>query len=385
MQAIQSSVKLATYQQELVDALQNRDCVVFLDTNLLAWSFRLNDTASLEFQQWLDTLALLGRLVIPAWAVHEYNHHLLRDDSKFFFPHKAISKQLSVNLEEFDRVVHLMISDYSAEEFGYHDRNKFIAAFSDASETIKKCVDQLDKNNTQRKQELIIYFQELIAQCALKSNVHELADAAAHEAPARYANRLAPGYNDSQKPENSSGDLIIWKEILGYCKSKDIKKAVLITNDCKSDWVYTPTNVVLPNGNKISGTNKKARLVKLPKPDLISEFERHTGSTHFHVFSIESVIEGLSSEELNNSDAQEFRHLACAIKLDLAQTPTEEVVQWFLENADKHKEALRGVCLWEHSPSEVDLDAFKNWTVEEMKNIDAQKVRWMDVFCELFL
>jgi hypothetical protein len=385
MQAIQSSLTLAVYQQELVDVLQCSDCSVFLDTNLLAWAFRLNDTASLEFQQWLDELARLERLIIPAWAVHEYNHHLLRNDPKFFFPHKAVSKQLSVNLEELDRVVHLMTSDYSAREFEYENRDKFIEAFSDTSKTIKKCMDQLDKNYIQRRNDLIIFFEELIAKCALRSDVHELADAVAREAPARYVNRLSPGYNDSKNPENSNGDLIIWKEILDYCKSKDIKKAVFITNDCKSDWVYTPPNLILPNGSLISGTNVKARLVKLPKPDLIAEFERYTGSKHFHIFSSESVINGLSSEELNHSRAQDFRHLASAIKLDLAQTSTEKVVQWFQENTDKYHEAIHGVCCWRQSPSEVDLDVFKTWTVEEMRDIEAQKVRWGEVFCQLFL
>lgn len=385
MQAIQSSVVLATYQQELVDVLQSPDCIVFLDTNLLAWAFRLNNVASLEFQNWLDTLARLERLIVPAWTVHEYNHHLCRNDPTFFLPHKAVGKQLNANLKELDRIVHLMLSDDSAKELGYDNREKLITAFSDASKTIQQCVVHLDKNYTQRNHDLIIFFEELIVKCALKSNVHDLADAAAREAPARYANRLSPGYNDVQKMENSSGDFIIWKEILGHCTFKGTKKAVFITNDRKPDWVYTPPSVVLPNGKEISGTNKMAQPVKLPKPDLIAEFERHTGSTHFHIFSIESVIEGLSSAELNNSDAQDFRHLALAIKLDLAPTPTEAVVQWFMENPDKYKEALHGICRWEQSPSEVDLDVFKIWAVEKMKNIDSQNVRWMDVFCELFL
>ena len=224
-----------------------------------------------------------------------------------------------------------MISDVSATELGYPNREALFSAFSEASKIIQRCEAHLAKNDVQRRRDLVTSLEKLIAKCALKSNIHDLADAAAREAPARYANRLSPGYNDAQKTENASGDFIIWKEILGHCGSKGVNQAVLMTNDRKSDWVYTPRSVILPNGRAISGHNAMARLVKLPKPDLIAEFERHTGSTQFHIFSIESVIEALSSAELNHWDAQDFRHLALAIQLDLARTPTEAVVQWFLK------------------------------------------------------
>ena len=385
MRAIRSLVSLTAYQQELVDVIRSDDSVVFLDTNLLAWGFRLNDAAMREFIGWLGTLQQRERLIIPAWTVHEYNHHLFRNDPAFFFPYKAVGKQLNANLAELERVAHLMISDASATEFGYTNRDDLFSALSEASKTIQKLLANLAKNDVQRREDFVNYLETLIARCALKSNIQELAHIAASETSARYANRLSPGYNDVQKKENSGGDFIIWKEILGYCCSKNIMKAVLITNDRKPDWVYTPPSVVLPNGVTVSGNNKMARLVKLPKPELIAEFECFTGSTDFHIFTIESVIEVFSSAVLNIVNAQDFRHLALAIRLDLARTPTEAVIQWFLKNPDRYAEALHSVCRWEQSPAEVDQKAFEEWTVEKMKNVDPQNVSWIEVFCELFL
>jgi hypothetical protein len=159
----------------------------------------------------------------------------------------------------------------------------------------------------------------------------------------------------------------------------------LITNDTKSDWVYTPLSVILPNGKPISGSHEEARLVKLPKPELLAEFERHTGSNELRVLSIESVINGLSSQAINRWSAQDFRHLANAIKLDLTPTPTEAVVQWFLKHPEKYKEAMSSVCNWYDNPGEVDQAAFKEWTTNNISNIDTSNVCWMDVFCELFL
>jgi hypothetical protein len=60
-------------------------------------------------------------------------------------------------------------------------------------------------------------------------------------------------------------------------------------------------------------------------------------------------------------------------------------VQFFLKNRDQYKEALKGVCYWRHTPSEVDFDAFKTWTAERLKGIDPEIVQWGEAFCELFL
>ncbi len=383
MLTIKSSVELLAYRQELVDTIQSENCTIFIDTNFIAWVFRLNNKAQNELVRWLLKLSHHEQLVIPAWTVHEYNYHLRKNDPKFFLPHKAVGKQLNVNLLEFDQIAHLMISDAFATELGYPNREELFLDLSKACKTIQKCVNHLAKNDEINKYEVVSFFESLVVKCALNSNIHELSDAAAREASIRYANRLSPGHNDALNTDNSTGDLIIWKEILNYCASKDKKKVVIITNDRKSDWVYTPPFVVLPNGKEISGTNAMAHSVKLPNPDLIAEFQFYTGSIDLHISTIESVIEVLSSSELNNS-AQDFRHLALAIKLD-ARTPTDAVVQWFLKNPDKYTEALHGICRWERCPSEVDQKAFEAWTVEQMKDIESQNIQWLDVFCELFL
>jgi predicted nucleic acid-binding protein len=385
MRAIQSSIKLASYQQEVVELLGSSDCAIFLDTNVLAWAFRLNEDSCMEFTQWLERLVAEDRLVIPAWVAHEYNHYLFRDDPAFFRPHKAISKQLTRNLAELDNVANLMLGNDSAVELGFPDREHLLAELSAASKTIQRYLFHLDESSEKRRDKLIAYFERLFNRCALQSDVHQLADSAALESHSRFANRLSPGYNDSNKTENPSGDLIIWKEILGHCASARVSKAVLITNDAKSDWVYTPLSVILPNDKPVYRSHQKARLVKLPKPELLAEFERYTGSNELRVLSIESVINILSSSALNDWSATDFRHLAIAIKLDLARTPTEAVVQWFLKHPEKYQEAESSVCNWHESPGEVDQEAFKEWATKNINNIDASSVCWTDVFCELFL
>lgn len=385
MHALQSTISFESYLQSIVTALQDSEFLVVVDTNILAWSFRLNDAAYGELFGWLRRLAEENRLAVPAWVVHEYNHHLLQDDDAFFLPHRSVGKQLLSNLSEIDRVAHLMLSEESARELGYANKESALKELAGAANVIQKCVSHLARRDADQRQERIRSLEHLLSGSALKSPVQELASAAARESIGRYSNRLSPGYRDGHKSENDCGDLVIWMELLNTCASRGVKKAVLISNDQKLDWVYTPRTVVLPNGKAISGTSEKARFVKLPKPDLLAEFERRTGGEQLHILSTESVVEVLSSGELNRRDPQDFRHLAMAFKIDLGRTPTEAVVQWFLKNPDTIGEAIRGVCYWARSPSEVDMKAFEAWTATRMGNIDPATVDWGAVFCELFL
>ena len=73
LRAKRVTLSLPAERRRLSVALFSADCPVFLDTNILIWSFGLNEEASLAWQDWLQWLGV--RLVIPAWVVHEYNQH----------------------------------------------------------------------------------------------------------------------------------------------------------------------------------------------------------------------------------------------------------------------------------------------------------------------
>ncbi len=387
MLAVQSSADLAMHQRVLANALQDDGTLVFIDTNVIAWGFRLNASAYQEFTAWLEQLASTGRLAIPAWTVHEYNHHLLQDDSAFFLPHKSIGRQPQVSLAEPHRAAHLVLSEEYAAELGHGSRDECLQKLADAMGTIEKFASHLTKSDASRRRERVLFMERLIARTGLQSPLHTLAERAASQARERYANRLAPGYKDGGKEANASGDLIIWSELLKACALRNTRSAVLLTNDQKTDWVYTPATVILANGKPVAGSNEQARGLKLPKPELIAEFEHQTGSRQLHILSIESLIGILSSVQLNSYRAQQFRHLAHALRVDLARDPTELALQWFLSNPEAVSEAIRGVCYWHYSPSEVDHEAFVAWATEQMKlkDSDAKKVHWDVVFCEFFI
>src|ERR1700733_5359025 len=49
-----------------------RDTLVFLDTNILAYLYKLHTAARLEFFAWTDAAVVDKRVYIPAWCAGEY-------------------------------------------------------------------------------------------------------------------------------------------------------------------------------------------------------------------------------------------------------------------------------------------------------------------------
>src|SRR6266404_9178899 len=103
MRALTSLVDSEVHRKGLVSCLQDDDYLTFLDTNILAWSFRLNTVALEEFVSWLRTLIRDARLAIPAWVIHEYNQHLRTKDATFFAPHRAATKVLARSLDTLEK------------------------------------------------------------------------------------------------------------------------------------------------------------------------------------------------------------------------------------------------------------------------------------------
>lgn len=97
------------------------------------------------------------------------------------------------------------------------------------------------------------------------------------EGKERYEKSIPPGYKDKQKQKgheddnNAFGDLIIWKQIIGYAKEKGVG-IVYVTHDQKEDW----WNIV--KGKTIG-----------PRIELRKEFQTET-QQDFHMYSMNSFI-----------------------------------------------------------------------------------------------
>ncbi|MGS6472821.1 PIN domain-containing protein [Pseudomonas aeruginosa] len=377
----QVTVSLQAEQDRLLAALFHSDCPVFLDTNILIWSFGLNEQASAAWQKWLRRLHT--RLVIPSWVVHEYNQH--SDKPEVFSPYKALPKKLQVVLDEVWDCAARALDGAAASDLGYLSKTALENKLAETSELIVTIAKAVSKNDNGHRTDLLKFYEDLLAWRSNSADIHELSQKAHLEFEARAALRLSPGGEDADKLKNRCGDLIIWKEILHYCAETGQREFLFVSNDVKRDWCYKPVNVVLDNGKEVRWSSEAAQDLRLPNPELLAEFQRYTGGEGIIFATIEQMIEKLGSTAHNAIEAAEFSQLAQATRSN--RTPTDSVVDWIYSSEEVYREGSRGVAYWQVSPDEVDQEKFEAWCREKLKDtkIPFDKVDWGGVFVALYL
>ncbi len=372
---------LTIERRRLLDAVLFSDCPIFLDTNVLIWGAGLNEEASIVWQKWLHMLE--ERLVIPAWVVHEFNQ--LSDKSEIISPYKSLTRKLQVVLEELKNSTARALNGAAAVGLACSSKIDLERKLANASSFIMNVAKSVSRNDSGHRVKLLMFYEDLLTKRALSSDIHELFRQADAEFDRRSALRLSPGAQDASKPQNSCGDLIIWKEVLQHCAQAGTSEALFISNDVKEDWCYKPARVVLENGKEVSWSKEASQNLRLPNPDLLAEFHRHTGGEEIVFATIQQVVETLSSTDHNLMDAASFSYLAQAAQS--SRTPTDQVVDWIQSSEKLYEEGLKGVAYWERSPGEVDMDEFQAWCRDRLRESDIlfDKVDWDNVFVALYL
>lgn len=58
--------------RDIANLASDPQTLIFFDTNILSYLYKLHEAARSEFFAWSDTVLDANRLVIPAWAANEY-------------------------------------------------------------------------------------------------------------------------------------------------------------------------------------------------------------------------------------------------------------------------------------------------------------------------
>ena len=145
------------------------------------------------------------------------------------------------------------------------------------------------------------------------------------EGDKRYANKIPPGYKDNKKAENKFGDLLVWKEIIGYAKSKKVD-IILVTHDQKEDWWNTS------NGRTIG-----------PRIELRKEFYEETGK-RFHMYTMSSFLSFFTGNKGNSIDKatiDEVELFASVMRKKIPRTELKEYYESLEDNNEKMAAKLR--------------------------------------------
>ncbi|HCE2310182.1 TPA: hypothetical protein NGT30_002504 [Vibrio parahaemolyticus] len=333
------------HHKKIADIVNNKKTLIFFDTNILAYLYKLHANARNEFYSWSDSVINDDRLFLPGWAASEYSNRVTANklDDYTNKNNNASPDKAKKMYEALYEIASLFVDDdilANAQFTG--SREQFLDEFLN---TIKSLDTYTRAFKTQFNvgdvhNEITKHFSKVV----LNSNLTELCAQANREGDTRFEHRLPPGFKDGGKGENRFGDLIIWYEILS--KSKELKArfdhVLFLSNDEKTDWVYAPKFRANFSGGTRKFVSNKKPVIKIADPRLVTEFSNSLGHSNFTVCSLALLIESLSKV-----DPKSFTNLAGAIQINIQEAlvpakdssePAEEVAEPTEEFAEPTEE-----------------------------------------------
>lgn len=281
-----SALNIDEFNTRISDLLDQPDCSIFLDTNILALIYKLHATAREEFFEWIRPLIAADRIKTPVWAVSEYTNRFIRSQTSDYLSTLTKLKTFNKEFEEIRHFLEMNIDSKSLHKTSYATREDYLADLQKVTENLGKLSKATKDKSLDYILEIHDKIVDLFESTVLNSNIFKIIEEIEPKGSARFKNKIPPGFQDGTKDLNSFGDLIIWSEVLDYCHSNSIQKTIILTNDSKKDWVYAPKKII-ENSRRNPNTND---FYKVIDTRLAYEYQLKTGSEDVHIINFDTLV-----------------------------------------------------------------------------------------------
>lgn len=285
--------------KEKIKQLIKSKCIVILDTNVFLNIYEYSPNVA-EF--FIDTLYYIEEKIrIPSLVKREFekNHRKChgRQKKKFQNIPFAIKKltdstrdKISNQLKIFEKLQFPETDDLN--DICIEKLNDIDEAFDDYVEMHD--MDQFINEKFLKEDKVKVLFNKICSNGSLLSkpsldDVYKICE----EGEIRYAKKIPPGYKDEDKAGiHKFHDLIIWKEVIAYCKEKKYN-LIFVTDDGKVDWFQKDKN----NLETFHG-------------ELIKEFIKYTSQEIVGIKSIDlfSILSEIYSIKIPNVIESALKH-----------------------------------------------------------------------------
>lgn len=281
------------YIKKIKELLDDSSCHIFIDTNIISQLYRLNEFARSDFYNWVDSCK--ERFHIPNWSVHEYSKRVTTKNTKDYLTELTKAKTYSKELANISHFIKGYVGDNLLRGSSYDGKKDQL--FNDIDSVVSKfeiIANAINKNLSEHQLSVHSEVLEKLNDFTLDSDIYTIVGNLCFEHDLRFDGKIPPGFKDSDKSSNRIGDLIIWKEILGFCKKQNLKKenakVIFISRDIKPDMVYRPIKQKR-GGNQI---NKEEDKFEIAHESLVYEFSILTDSQDFYLISFYTLVQILS-------------------------------------------------------------------------------------------
>lgn len=302
-------IDVDAYLKYLSSLLALDSCEIFIDTNIISQLYRLNEDARKDVYRWIDSCK--KRFHIPVWCIQEYSKRVYQNSTHDYVSELGKIKTYSSDFKNISRFIKAYMSTEMLKGTQYAEDKQALFSDLDSINNLLNKVARVIKNNiSEHRNKVHSEIIEHLEPCALKTDIYSLIKEVESIMPIRYDGAIPPGFKDDSKDRNSKGDLVIWMELLAYCKKHDISKAILLSRDCKSDMVYEPSLQI-----KGERTASETERVRLAHESLVYEFKLATNSNDFYIIDFDTLVKLL---------APNYRELAKSFQISVANDKEEQ-------------------------------------------------------------
>jgi len=331
------------YQNRVGHLLSQRDCHIFIDTNIFAQLFKLNGTARSDFFEWVRVCST--RFHIANWVVMEYQKHCTGQKLNEYLEEIQTAESTKKNLEMLQKFFCGYVDNNELQNTVYNGCvNELLTDMEEVINKYAKILSAVKIKKSERINQVRKDIEDNLKDLVLDTNIYKIIDDLYFDYQLRLESDVPPGFKDFKNKEaNQIGDLIVWKEILQYCKEKNIAKAVFITRDGKTDTTYSPPRQIL-DGHSIDSKDH----IRIVHESMIYEFKKATnGSEDFYLINFEMLVKILSDRyrnlaysfqmvsrenELNREEDNEDEQEQIAIQEEDVENPQQPEVEPAADN-----------------------------------------------------
>lgn len=197
--------------------LLNEECEIFIDTNIISQLYQLNDDARKDVYRWVDSLK--RRLHIPVWCIQEYSKRVYKDSTKDYVAEMGKFKTYASDIKKITRIAKAFIGEKILKGTDYKgDKQSLFDDLDNLNALLDKVASAIKNNFNEHRKNVHKEIIDHLEKYSLKSDIYTLSTLADKVLESRFDSAIPPGFKDERKVSNAKGDLVIWMEVLEYCK-----------------------------------------------------------------------------------------------------------------------------------------------------------------------
>ena len=220
-------------KEEIVDIWDN--AVFFFDANSLLNFFEYKEKTFEDFVKVMTRPELNEKFHITYQAGLEFSRNKQERISKQINAHQSIKDEIQKSIKKMTDSIRSNYKNHSViDAFALADSIKS-AVDDEIKKMIVPTLQQLSDHHEKIEKFIVGTIGERISRKPATERLTEIY----RSGKSRYELKIPPGYEDAKNKKEEDkiyGDLIIWLEMMEYCKENKIKSLIFITDDIKEDW-----------------------------------------------------------------------------------------------------------------------------------------------------